>query len=66
MSVVRSDESALWSLRHSVASWLEAVATARAAGVVLVHPVRGDQSVADVVGNNAHDAHHHGVPSPAP
>jgi len=26
---------------------------------VLVHPERGEQTVLDVVGSNAHDAYHH-------
>jgi hypothetical protein len=50
---------ALWSLRDSVDRWAYAVAAAETHGVVLSHPVRGPQSVSDVVRNNAHDAHHH-------
>ncbi len=52
-------EGVLWSLDHSVRDWLEAVALASKAEVVLSHPERGDQTVVDVCRNNAHDANHH-------
>ncbi len=50
---------ALWSLDRSVRAWHEAVRLADEAAVVLSHPERGDQAVAEVVLTNAHDAHHH-------
>lgn len=52
-------EGALWSLEHAVDDWKEAVTLALEKGVVLIHPERGEQTVLDVVRNNAHDAHHH-------
>jgi hypothetical protein len=51
---------ALWSLRHAVTAWTEAVAIAGQAGVVLIHAGRGEQRPGDVARNNAHDAFHHG------
>jgi hypothetical protein len=51
---------ALWQLRQATHSWQQAVAAARAAGVVLAHETRGPQSASDVVRSNAHDAYHHG------
>jgi hypothetical protein len=50
---------ALWSLRLAAAAWVDAVALATEARVVLVHAERGEQRTADVVRNNAHDASHH-------
>ena len=50
---------ALWSFSSAVDAWMSAVAVAEAQGTVLWHPVRGPQTVRDVVRNNAHDAHHH-------
>jgi DinB family protein len=50
---------ALWSLGRAVDDWVDAVAFADGAGVVLVHPDRGEQSLLDVVRSNAHDAFHH-------
>jgi hypothetical protein len=55
-----STSAALWSLGHAARDWAEAVALARAAEVVLVHPDRGELSVLDVARGNAHDADHHG------
>jgi hypothetical protein len=52
-------QSALWSLSRSVAGWQYAVGQTRRTGVVLVHPERGGQTLADVVLSNAHDAVHH-------
>jgi hypothetical protein len=52
--------SALWSLTRSVADWGGAVEQSRPAGIVLVHPERGGQSLLDVVLSNAHDGFHHG------
>lgn len=52
-------EGALWSLANAVAAWLEATAMAASAGVGLSHPIRGPQTVLDVVLNNTHDASHH-------
>ena len=49
----------LWSLDRSVADWLDAVDRSDSAGVVLIHPDRGGQTLADVVVSNAHDAEHH-------
>jgi hypothetical protein len=50
---------ALWSLHHAARVWREAVELAADADVRLVHPDRGEQTVRDVILNNAHDAHHH-------
>jgi hypothetical protein len=50
---------ALWSLDRAVRDWTEAVGRADRAGVTLVHPDRGAQSLLDVVRSNAHDASHH-------
>ena len=52
-------EGALWSLERAVSDWKDAMETASRAGVVLLHPERGDQTVLDVCVNNAHDATHH-------
>jgi uncharacterized damage-inducible protein DinB len=54
-----SGAGALWSLDRAVADWLSAVAQADAAGITLVHPHRGQNTVLDVVRTNAHDAVHH-------
>lgn len=51
--------SALWSLRRAADEWVAAVAGSRHEGVVMVHPVRGELTLADVAVANAHDAHHH-------
>ncbi len=50
---------ALWSLDRAVRDWVDAVDLAQGAGVTLVHPDRGEQSLLDVVRSNAHDACHH-------
>ena len=50
---------ALWSLRHAVDGWIEAVDLARRERVVLIHAERGEQTALDVVRNNTHDAYHH-------
>jgi DinB family protein len=50
---------ALWSLDRAVADWVDAVVLAREAGITLVHPDRGEQTLLDVVRSNAHDACHH-------
>jgi hypothetical protein len=50
---------ALWTLHWSATGWVEAVARAEEAGITLVHPDRGPQSLLDVMRANAHDAHHH-------
>jgi hypothetical protein len=42
-----------------VAGWQQAVGLTRRTGIVLIHPERGGQSLADVVLSNAHDAFHH-------
>ena len=52
-------QAALWSLSRSVAGWQYAVGQTRRTGVILVHPERGGQTLADVVLSNAHDAVHH-------
>ena len=51
--------AALWSLGRSVDDWLSAVDRSDATGVVLVHPERGNQTLADVMLTNAHDGAHH-------
>ncbi len=50
---------ALWSLRHAVDDWIEAVDLAMRERVVLIHAERGEQTARDVVRNNTHDACHH-------
>jgi hypothetical protein len=50
---------ALWSLDRAVEDWADAVVLAQHAGVTLVHPDRGEQTLLDVVRSNAHDACHH-------
>jgi hypothetical protein len=52
-------EAALWSLRRSVAEWLEAVDMSSRLGTLMVHPERGELDLHDVVTSNTHDAHHH-------
>ena len=52
-------QAALWSLTRSVDDWLSSVESAPSSGVVLVHPVRGELTLSDVVLSNAHDALHH-------
>jgi hypothetical protein len=51
---------ALWSLDRAVEDWESAILLAQHAGVTLVHPDRGEQTLLDVVRSNAHDACHHG------
>ena len=51
--------AAMWSLSRSVEDWLTSVGTSPDAGVVLVHPERGELTLRDVVVANAHDAVHH-------
>ncbi len=52
-------QAAQWSLSRSVAGWQQAVGLSRRTGMVLIHPVRGEQSLPDVVLANAHDGFHH-------
>jgi hypothetical protein len=52
-------EGAVWSLRLAVAAWLEAVAEASLAEVVVLHSERGAMELFDIVASNAHDACHH-------
>lgn len=52
-------EAGLWSLRHAVADWRDAVELATDRQVVMEHPERGSLSVLEVVRSIAHDAHHH-------
>lgn len=51
--------AALWSLGRAVDDWLDAVDLSGTTGVVLVHPERGGQTLAEVMASNAHDAEHH-------
>lgn len=51
--------TSLWSLARAVVDWRSAVSRSASSGVVLVHPERGGQTLADVVRSNAHDAFHH-------
>ncbi len=51
--------AALWSLGRSVTDWLDAVDRADSTGVVLIHPDRGGQTLAEVMASNAHDGVHH-------
>jgi hypothetical protein len=52
-------QGAKWSLRVAVDTWLDAVAEASLAGVVMLHSERGAMEIFDVVASNAHDALHH-------
>ena len=52
-------EGARWSLRIAVGAWLDAVAEAKLAEVVVRHSERGAMDLFDVVASNAHDAYHH-------
>jgi hypothetical protein len=52
-------EGARWSLRIAVGAWLDAVAEAKLAEVVVLHSERGAMELFDVVASNAHDAYHH-------
>ena len=52
-------QAATWSLTRSVDDWLSAVEAAPVSGVVMIHPVRGELVLSDVVLANAHDALHH-------
>jgi hypothetical protein len=52
-------QAAMWSLARSVDDWLKAVEAAPASGVVMVHPVRGELVLSDVILSNAHDTLHH-------
>jgi hypothetical protein len=52
-------EAALWSLGLSVTEWGKAVDASRPAGVLMVHPERGELDLLAVVTSNTHDAHHH-------
>jgi len=52
-------QAAMWSLCRSVDDWLRSVEASPDSGVVLVHPVRGELTLSDVVLCNAHDALHH-------
>jgi hypothetical protein len=51
---------ALWSLARAVDDWNHSVLIADRASIILLHPERGEQTLAEVVRTNAHDAHHHG------
>lgn len=51
--------AALWSLENSAAAWIQVLAAAVGANVVLRHTTRGQQRATDIARNNAHDAHHH-------
>lgn len=53
-------QAALWSLEIGVEAWVPVLTEATSLDVVLLHSTRGEQRAADVAGNNAHDAHHHG------
>ena len=52
-------QAAMWVLTRSVDDWLRAVEASPVSGVVMVHPVRGELVLSDVVLSNAHDALHH-------
>lgn len=54
-----SIQAAMWSLTRSVEDWLRAIEASAASGEVLLHPVRGEMTLSDVVHANAHDAIHH-------
>jgi hypothetical protein len=48
-----------WSFRIAVETWLSAVDEAEPVGIVMVHSVRGEMELSDVVASNVHDAFHH-------
>jgi hypothetical protein len=52
--------AAMWSLTTATEDWVTVVRRSRRVGPVLIHPERGDQTLAEVVVSNAHDAYHHG------
>jgi hypothetical protein len=52
-------EGALWSLETVLVPYIETFRDAFEAGVILRHPIRGDQFATDVLRGNVHDAHHH-------
>ena len=52
-------EAALWSLERSVGDWREAVKQADRKQVTLLHPERGELTVADAALFSTHDAFHH-------
>lgn len=52
-------QAAMWSLARSVDDWLRAVEAAPVSDVVMIHPVRGELVLSDVVLSNAHDGLHH-------
>lgn len=52
-------QGARWSLRIAVDTWLDAVAEADLAEVVMQHSKRGAMELFDVVASNAHDSLHH-------
>ena len=52
-------EGARWSLRNAIAAWLDAVAEAKLAEVVVLYSERGAMEIFDVVASNAHDACNH-------
>jgi hypothetical protein len=52
-------EAALWSLRVAVDQWMAAVTRVRPDDPVLLHPVRGRQTLLEVAQSNVHDARHH-------
>jgi len=51
--------TALWSLEHSAAAWVDVMTAALREHVTLNHLTRGPQRAEDVALNNAHDAGHH-------
>ena len=48
----------LWSLERATAEWTEAV-TMAPAELTMIHPLRGEISLDDMIVANAHDAAHH-------
>lgn len=52
-------EAALWTMTRAAVEWRVAVGLSASDGVVLDHPERGLQTLADVAVANAHDAFHH-------
>ena len=51
--------TALWSLSHAAAAWLEAFRAAVRREPTFDHPERGLISLSDLVQSNCHDAVHH-------
>ncbi|TFD50742.1 hypothetical protein E3T43_18080 [Cryobacterium sp. Hh7] len=50
---------ALWGLRKASQEWVEAFSSVRDPHSILIHRVRGPQSILEIARGNEHDALHH-------